>query len=121
MACYVEMCGFGPFESAMVRVEPSGTVTAYTGTSAHGQGHETTFAQIIADHLGVDFDKIVVRHGDTSAPDGQRHRRQPEPRGRRHGHPAAPTLKVQEKARRIAATCWRRPSRTSCWRTGATR
>ena len=65
MACYVEMCGFGPFESAVVRVEPGGTVTAYTGTSAHGQGHETTFAQIIADHLGVDFDKVVVRHGDT--------------------------------------------------------
>jgi carbon-monoxide dehydrogenase large subunit len=65
MACYVEMCGFGPFESAVVRVEPGGTVTAYTGTSAHGQGHETTFSQIIADRLGVDFDKIVVRHGDT--------------------------------------------------------
>ena len=59
------MCGFGPFESAVVRVEPGGTVTAYTGTSAHGQGHETTFSQIIADRLGVDFDKIVVRHGDT--------------------------------------------------------
>ncbi|MGH7356163.1 MAG: xanthine dehydrogenase family protein molybdopterin-binding subunit [Candidatus Rokuibacteriota bacterium] len=65
MACYVEMCGFGPFESAVVRVEPEGTVTAYTGASAHGQGHETTFAQIIADTLGVDFDKIVVHHGDT--------------------------------------------------------
>ncbi len=65
MACYVEMCGFGPFESAVVRVEPGGDVTAYTGTSAHGQGHETTFAQIIADRLGVDFDQIVVRHGDT--------------------------------------------------------
>jgi carbon-monoxide dehydrogenase large subunit len=65
MACYVEMCGFGPFESAVVRVEPGGTVTAYTGTSAHGQGHETTFAQLIADHLGVSFDQIVVRHGDT--------------------------------------------------------
>jgi carbon-monoxide dehydrogenase large subunit len=64
-ACYVEMCGFGPFESAVVRVEPGGTVTAYTGTSAHGQGHETTFAQIIADQLGVDLDQIVVRHGDT--------------------------------------------------------
>src|SRR5262245_27465942 len=48
MACYVEMCGFGPYESAMIRVEPSGTVTAFTGTSPHGQGHETTFAQIIA-------------------------------------------------------------------------
>src|SRR5574341_2639195 len=66
LSCYVEMCGFGPFESAVVRAEPGGTVTASTGTSAHGQGHETTFAQIIADHLGVDFDKIVVRHGDTS-------------------------------------------------------
>jgi carbon-monoxide dehydrogenase large subunit len=66
MACYVEMCGFGPYESAMVRVEPSGTVTAFTGTSPHGQGHETTFAQIIADQLGVDFDRVVVRHGDTS-------------------------------------------------------
>jgi aerobic carbon-monoxide dehydrogenase large subunit len=65
MACYVEMCGFGPFESAVVRVEPGGDVTAYTGTSPHGQGHETTFAQIIADKLGVDFDRIVVRHGDT--------------------------------------------------------
>jgi carbon-monoxide dehydrogenase large subunit len=65
MACYVEMCGFGPFESAVVRVEPGGDVTAYTGTSAHGQGHETTFSQIIADHLGVDFKQIVVRHGDT--------------------------------------------------------
>jgi carbon-monoxide dehydrogenase large subunit len=65
MSCYVEMCGFGPFESAVVRVEPEGTVTAFTGTSAHGQGHETTFAQLIADRLGVDFDQIVVRHGDT--------------------------------------------------------
>jgi carbon-monoxide dehydrogenase large subunit len=65
LACYVEMCGFGPFESAVVRVEPSGTVTAYTGTSAHGQGHETTFAQIVADHLGVPFEQVVVRHGDT--------------------------------------------------------
>src|SRR5262249_4861810 len=58
-------CGFGPYESALVRVEPSGTVTAMNGTSPHGQGHETTFAQIIADHLGVDFDKVVDRHGDT--------------------------------------------------------
>jgi carbon-monoxide dehydrogenase large subunit len=65
MAVYVEMCGFGPFESAVVRVEPGGGVTAFTGTSSHGQGHETTFAQIISDHLGVDFDKVVVRHGDT--------------------------------------------------------
>ncbi|MDP9379777.1 MAG: molybdopterin-dependent oxidoreductase [Chloroflexota bacterium] len=65
LACWVEMCGFGPFESAIVRVEPSGTVTVFTGVSPHGQGQETTFAQIVADHLGADFDRIVVRHGDT--------------------------------------------------------
>jgi len=103
MACYVEMCGFGPFESAVVRVEPGGAVTAYTGTSAHGQGHETTFAQIIADHLGVDFEKVVVRHGDTMN----------TPMGNGTGGSRSlavggtailnATLKVQDKARRIAA------------------
>jgi aerobic carbon-monoxide dehydrogenase large subunit len=103
LACYVEMCGFGPFESAIVRVEPSGTVTAFTGTSPHGQGHETSFAQIIADYLGVDFDKIVVRHGDTAT----------TPMGNGTGGSRSLALggtamlrastKVQEKARRVAA------------------
>jgi carbon-monoxide dehydrogenase large subunit len=103
LACYVEMCGFGPFESALVRVEPSGSVTAFTGTSPHGQGHETTFAQIIADHLGVDFDQVVVRHGDTAN----------TPMGNGTGGSRSlavggsamlgATLKVQEKARRLAA------------------
>ena len=103
-AVYVEMCGFGPYESAVVRVEPSGTVTAYTGTSAHGQGHETTFAQIIADHLGVDFDKIVVRHGDTAAV--QMGNGTGGSRSLAVGGTAIlnATLKVQEKARRIAAS-----------------
>jgi carbon-monoxide dehydrogenase large subunit len=104
MACYVEMCGFGPYESAVVRVDAQGTVTAYTGTSAHGQGHETTFAQIVADHLGVDFDRVVVKHGDTAA----------IPMGNGTGGSRSlavggtamlnATLKVQEKARRIAAS-----------------
>ncbi len=103
MSCYVEMCGFGPFESAVVRVEPGGTVTAYTGTSAHGQGHETAFSQILADHLGVPFDKIVVRHGDTLN----------TPMGNGTGGSRSlvvggsaiigASLKVQEKARRLAA------------------
>ena len=104
MACYVEMCGFGPFESALVRVEPSGTVTAMTGTSPHGQGHETTFAQIIADQLGVEFDQITVRHGDTSI----------TPMGFGTGGSRSLAVggsamlqaagKVQDKARRIAAS-----------------
>ena len=67
MATYVEMCGFGPYESGQVRVEPSGTVTVYTGTSPHGQGLQTTFAQIVADEIGADYDQVVVRHGDTGA------------------------------------------------------
>jgi aerobic carbon-monoxide dehydrogenase large subunit len=104
MACYVEMCGFGPYESAVVRVDSSGTVTVLTGTSAHGQGHETTFAQIVADHLGVDFDDIVVKHGDTVA----------IPMGNGTGGSRSvavggtsiyqATLKVQEKARKVAAS-----------------
>src|SRR5207302_6543936 len=104
IACYVEMCGFGPYESAVVRVDSSGTVTVLTGTSAHGQGHETTFSQIVADHLGVDFDKIVVKHGDTMA----------IPMGNGTGGSRSvavggssvyeATLKVQAKARTIAAS-----------------
>jgi carbon-monoxide dehydrogenase large subunit len=50
------VCGFGPYESATVRVEPNGTVTVFTGTSPHGQGLYTTFAQIVADQLGAEFD-----------------------------------------------------------------
>jgi len=103
MSCYVEMCGFGPFESAVVRVEPGGMVTAFTGTSAHGQGHETTFAQIIADHLGVDFDHVVVRHGDTlNTPMGNG---TGGSRSLAVGGTAIlnATLKVQDKAKRLAA------------------
>jgi carbon-monoxide dehydrogenase large subunit len=103
MAVYVEMCGFGPFESAVVRVEPGGGVTAFTGTSAHGQGHETTFAQIIADHLGVDFDRVVVRHGDTlNTPMGNG---TGGSRSLAVGGSAIlnATMKVQQKARRLAA------------------
>ncbi|HRC75793.1 MAG TPA: molybdopterin-dependent oxidoreductase, partial [Kouleothrix sp.] len=72
VACYVEMCGFGPYESAVVRVDPTGTVTVFTGISPHGQGGGTTFAQLVADELGVAFDKIVVKYGDTgNTPMGQ--------------------------------------------------
>ncbi len=66
VSCYVEICGFGPYESARVRVEPSGAVTVYTGISPHGQGTTTTFAQIVADQLGADFDQVIVQHGDTA-------------------------------------------------------
>src|SRR5690606_23479390 len=58
ISSYVEICGFGPFESSHVRVEPSGAVTIMTGISPHGQGLETTFAQLAAEYLGADFDQV---------------------------------------------------------------
>lgn len=71
---YGEICGFGPspatpaggWECGTVRVEPSGKVTVLTGSCHHGQGEETTFAQIAADELGVDIDDILVLRGDTA-------------------------------------------------------
>jgi carbon-monoxide dehydrogenase large subunit len=56
----------GGWEYGMVRVEPTGKVTVLSGTSPHGQGEETTFAQIVAEELGVPFDNVTVYHGDTS-------------------------------------------------------
>jgi carbon-monoxide dehydrogenase large subunit len=66
VSAFTEVCGFGPYDSATVRVEPTGMVTVTTGISPHGQGQETTFAQIVADQLGVSMDDVVVVHGDTA-------------------------------------------------------
>jgi carbon-monoxide dehydrogenase large subunit len=73
VSTYVEICALGPsqampaggWESATVRIEPTGKVTILTGASPHGQGQETSFAQIAADELGVDINDITVIHGDT--------------------------------------------------------
>lgn len=73
LSTYVEVCGMGPsaampaagWDSATVRVEPTGSITVLTGVSPHGQGEETTFAQIVADELGVPIDHVSVIHGDT--------------------------------------------------------
>lgn len=70
LASYVEPCALG-WESGGVKVERSGRVTAITGASAHGQGHETTFAQVVADALAVTPGDVTVIHGDTrSGPEG---------------------------------------------------
>jgi carbon-monoxide dehydrogenase large subunit len=74
ISTYGEICAMGPspataaggWESATIKIEPSGKVTVLTGSSPHGQGEETTYAQIVGDELGVDIDDIVVLHGDTS-------------------------------------------------------
>lgn len=73
LSSYVEICALGPsqampaggWESATVRIEPTGKVTVLTGASPHGQGQETSFAQIAADELGVDLNDVTVIHGDT--------------------------------------------------------
>ncbi len=75
ISSYIEICGIGPsflmpagvggWESCTIRVEPTGTVSVLTGVSPHGQGNETTFAQIVADELGVPIEHIEVIHGDT--------------------------------------------------------
>jgi carbon-monoxide dehydrogenase large subunit len=75
---YVEICGLGPsqvagavgfqgglWESAIVRFHPSGKVHVFIGASPHGQGEETTFAQIVSDELGVSVDDVKIVHGDT--------------------------------------------------------
>ncbi|PYS76389.1 MAG: carbon monoxide dehydrogenase, partial [Acidobacteria bacterium] len=74
VSTYVEICALGPsqampaggWESATVRIEPTGTVTVLTGASPHGQGQETSFAQLAADELGVDMGDVTVVHGDTA-------------------------------------------------------
>ena len=79
MATYVEACGIAPsalvgsigaraglYEAGQIRVHPTGSVTVFTGTHSHGQGHETTFAQLVSSVLGVPFENIDVVHGDSS-------------------------------------------------------
>src|SRR5256712_8956943 len=65
VATYVESTNGLGGERGGGRVERTGKVTAITGSSPHGQGHETTFAQIVADHLGIAYEDVIVRHGDT--------------------------------------------------------
>ncbi|MEA2783421.1 MAG: aerobic carbon-monoxide dehydrogenase large subunit [Rhodospirillaceae bacterium] len=79
LSTYLEACGIAPsavvgslgaraglYESAGVRVHPTGSVTVFTGTHSHGQGHETTFAQIVQSTLGIPLESIEVSHGDTN-------------------------------------------------------
>ena len=78
IASYIEACGIAPsniagalgaraglYEAATIRVNPTGSVSVLTGSHSHGQGHETTFAQVVSDKLGIDFDSVDVVHGDT--------------------------------------------------------
>ena len=78
ISCYIEACGIAPskavgslgagvglWESAEVRVNPVGTIEILTGSHSHGQGHETTFAQLVAGRLGIPISQVSIVHGDT--------------------------------------------------------
>jgi aerobic carbon-monoxide dehydrogenase large subunit len=77
--CYIEACGIAPsniagalgaraglYEAGEIRMHPTGSVTVFTGSHSHGQGHETTFAQVVADKLGLPIESVDIVHGDTS-------------------------------------------------------
>ncbi|MSP87213.1 MAG: xanthine dehydrogenase family protein molybdopterin-binding subunit [Alphaproteobacteria bacterium] len=79
IASYIEACGIAPsnvagalgaraglYEAAQVRVHPTGSISVFTGSHSHGQGHETSFAQVVSDRLGVPIENIDIVHGDTA-------------------------------------------------------
>lgn len=67
LAVFLEPAGLGLWESAMIYVQPDGLVVARVGSSSHGQGHQTAFAQLLADALGLDLGQVEIRYGDTAA------------------------------------------------------
>jgi carbon-monoxide dehydrogenase large subunit len=113
---YIEACSIAPskvvgslgaqaglYESGKVRVHPTGGVTVYTGSHSHGQGHETTFSQLVADELGIPMEQVEIVHGDTGAiPFGM------GTYGSRSGSVGGTAIlmslnKVKEKGKKIAA------------------
>jgi carbon-monoxide dehydrogenase large subunit len=115
-SAYIEACSIAPsklvgalgagaglYESAKVRVHPTGMVTVFTGSHSHGQGHETTFSQLAADELGIPIEQIEIVHGDTGQiPFGM------GTYGSRSGSVGGTALlmslrKIKEKGKRIAA------------------
>jgi carbon-monoxide dehydrogenase large subunit len=116
LSTYIEACSIAPskvvgslgaqaglYESGKVRVHPTGGVTVYTGSHSHGQGHETTFSQLVADELGIPMEQVEVIHGDTGAiPFGM------GTYGSRSGSVGGTALlmslrKIKEKGKKIAA------------------
>ncbi|GAB4229952.1 MAG: xanthine dehydrogenase family protein molybdopterin-binding subunit [Methyloligellaceae bacterium] len=117
-SAYIEACGIAPsaavgslgagvglWESAELRVNPVGTVEVLTGSHSHGQGHETTFAQVVSEKLGIPIEQVSVIHGDTD-----KVQMGMGTYGSRSGAVGASAIvqaadKVIEKARRVAAAC----------------
>jgi carbon-monoxide dehydrogenase large subunit len=116
LSTYIEACSIAPskvvgslgaqaglYETGTIRVHPTGGVTVYTGSHSHGQGHETTFSQLVADELGIPMEQVEVIHGDTGAiPFGM------GTYGSRSGSVGGTALlmslrKIKEKGKKIAA------------------
>ncbi len=116
ISSYIEMCGLAPsriaratgfglglWESVLIRVHPTGKVSVYVGSHPHGQGEETSFAQIVADELGVSIDDVEIVHGDTDeTPFGMgTYGSRTTPVG--GGALALAARRIKRKARKIAA------------------
>jgi carbon-monoxide dehydrogenase large subunit len=117
-SAYIEACGIAPsaavgslgagvglWESAEVRVNPTGNVEILTGSHSHGQGHETTFAQLVSDRLGIPIDQVTIVHGDTDKVQFGM-----GTYGSRSGAVGMSAIvkaldKVEAKARKVAALC----------------
>ena len=117
IAAYVEGTGVGPFEGARVRVDLSGHVVVATGAACQGQGHETSFAQIGADMLGVPLSSVTVIGGDTDGVAfgiGTYASRSIVTAGNAIAQAAG---EVRQSSSRPRRTCWRQRQRMSCSRT----
>jgi len=124
-AAYIEACGIAPsravgslgagvglWESAEIRVNPVGTIEVLTGSHSHGQGHETTFAQVVASKLGVPIDQVSIVHGDTD-----KVQMGMGTYGSRSGAVGASAIvkaaeKIVAKGKRVAAACMEVPEDT---------
>jgi aerobic carbon-monoxide dehydrogenase large subunit len=124
-SAYIEACGIAPsravgslgagvglWESAEIRVNPVGTIEVLTGSHSHGQGHETTFAQVIASKLGVPIDQVSIVHGDTD-----KVQMGMGTYGSRSGAVGASAIvkaaeKIVAKGKRVAAACMELPEDT---------
>jgi len=104
LASYVEICGFEDPETSDVEVAPDGRVTVLTGAASHGQGHETAFAQLVADELQVPIETVTVVHGDTERVRSGVGTFGSRSIARGGMHALANAVTVREQAQRIAAT-----------------
>ena len=133
LSTWIEACGIAPsnlvgvlgarvglFDAATVRVNATGNISVMTGAHSHGQGHETVFAQIVAEQLGMPESSVDIVHGDTSKiPFGMGSYGSRSFGGVRGRRWSRRWTRSSPRARRSPPICWRRPKATSCSRTAS--